>query len=386
MYYIHRALIASCLIALVAAAWWSIRVARADAAFRQGTPEQVARAVELAPGNSDYLSTLALQAEYTGQDPTPLLEQLAAEHPRSSAPRIRLGLAAELRGDAPQAERWLQQAYSVDHQFETRWTLANFYFRQGRTDDFWKWIRSALEVSYGDRGAAFDLCWEMTGDPQAIVERAIPERREVAAAYLAYVLQHHRANAVAGAANLLARIRTADDLPLLNGATDALLDAGQGRAAEELWAVLGNSRPSGVTHPNFEAPESGHGFDWRLAEVTGVTHIHLSESLGHRIRFDGHQPESCELLRQILGGLRPGARYVLQWESRTQAIISPAGLEWRIGSNGAAITASEDWSTGTMTFIPDSEEAVLMLTYKRPEGQVRTEGQLDLRRIISSPE
>ena len=386
MYYIHRALIASCLLALVAAAWWSIRLARADAAFRNRTPEQVARAVELAPGNSEYLSTLALQAEYSGQDPTPLLEELAAEHPRSSAPRIRLGLAAELRGDAPQAELWLQQAYSVDRQFETRWTLANFYFRQNRSDDFWNWIRSALEMSYGDRGAAFDLCWQMTGDPQMILDRAIPESREVVAAYLAYVLQHHRANAIAGAANLLARIRTADDLPLLNGATDALLDAGLGRAAEEIWVALGNSRPAGVTHPNFEGPATSHGFDWRTLESPGVTHMALTESSGHRIRFNGHQPESCELLRQVLGGLRPGARYALQWESRTQEIASPTGLEWKIGSHRAAVTPSEDWSTGRMTFMPDSEQATLVLTYKRPEGQVRTEGQLDLRRVTSSPE
>ncbi len=374
------------LIALAAAAWWSIRLARGDAAFRNRSPEQVARAVELAPGNSDYLSTLALQAEYTGQDPTPLLEQLAAEHPRSSAPRIRLGLAAEFRGDVQQADRWLQEAYSVDHQFETRWTLANFYFRQGRADDFWKWIRSALEMSYGDRGAAFDLCWQMTGDPQTILDRAIPERREVVASYLGYVLQRHRVNAIASAANLLAKLRTPDDLPLLYVAADALLEAGQGRAAEDLWVALGNSRPSGVTHPNFEMPAAGHGFDWRIVETPGVTHTSLAESSGHRVRFNGHQPESCELFRQVLGGLRPGSRYVLQWESRTQEIASPTGLEWRIGSRGAAITASEEWSTGRMTFVPDSEEATLVLTYKRPEGQVRTEGQLDLRRVTSSPE
>ncbi len=346
----------------------------------------MARAVELAPGNGDYLSTLALQAEYSGQDPTPLLEQLAAEHPRSSAPRIRLGLAAELRGDAREAERWLQEAYSVDRQFETRWTLANFYFRQGRSNDFWKWIRSALEMSYGDRGAVFNLCWQMSADPQTILGRAIPESREVAAAYLDYVVQHRRTDAIAGAAKLLARIREADDLPLLSVAADSLLEAGQGRAAEDLWVALGNPPPAGVTDPNFEKPATGQGFGWRIPETPGITHSKPAESAGHRIRFDGHQPESCELLRQVLGGLRPGVRYVLQWESRTQEIGSPTGLEWRIASRGAAIAASEDWSAGKMTFVPDSGPAILVLTYKRPEGQVRTEGQLDLRRVTSSPE
>ena len=48
--------------------------------------------------------------------------------------------------------------------------------------------------------------------------------------------------------------------------------------------------------------------------------------------------------------------------------------------------ASGDWSAGKMTFTPDSDHAVLVLTYRRPEGQVRTEGYVDIRRVTSSEE
>src|ERR1700733_7127059 len=99
MYYVLRTL--TC-VALAAAAWWSIRLARADTAFRQHTPQTIARAIELEPENGEYLAALALQAEYSGQDSTPLLEEIARLDPRASAPRIRLGLAAELRGDTNQ--------------------------------------------------------------------------------------------------------------------------------------------------------------------------------------------------------------------------------------------------------------------------------------------
>jgi hypothetical protein len=367
------------LVGLVVAAWWSIRLARADAAFRQRTPQDVARAIELEPENGEYLAALALQAEYAGQDATPLLEEIARLNPRASAPRIRLGLAAELRGDAKQAERWLQEAYSVDRQFETRWTLANFYFRQGKPEEFWTWMKSALEMSYGDRVAAFDLCWQMSGNPSEILDRAIPDRREVAASYLAYVLSHNRQPAIAGAANKLAKIRSTGDLPLLYTATDALLDS-------DLWQALGNPRPNGITHPNFEEPHIGHGFDWRFVEVAGVTHVAL-EAPAHRIRFSGRQPESCELLRQVVGGLRPGGSYTLRWEARTQGIASPTGLAWLIDKSTGEVAASEDWSAGKMTFTSDSDHATLVLTYRRPEGQVRTQGQLDLRQVLtSSPE
>jgi tetratricopeptide (TPR) repeat protein len=373
-------------LALAAAAWWSIRLARADAAFRRGTPAGVVRAIELQPDNAGYLAALALQAEYSGQDSTPLLLEIARLNPRASAPRIRLGLAAELRGDANQAERWLQEAFSVDRQYETRWTLANFFFRQDRDDEFWTWMKSALEISYGDRAAAFDLCWQMSTEAQEILDRAIPDRREVAASYLVYTLNHHRQTAIAGAALKLAKLRTSDDLPLLYAATDALLDARDTHDAADLWQALGNSQPKGVTHPDFEQPRIGHGFDWRFAEIAGVTHVAL-ETPGHRLRFSGRQPESCELLRQVVGGLRAGTAYALHWDARTQGIASPTGLTWHVADRTGEVAGSEDWSAGKLVFTADSDHAILVLAYRRPEGQVRTEGHIDLKRVtISSPE
>lgn len=371
------------LLALAAASWWSIRLARADAAFRQRTPAEVARAIDLEPENGEYLAALALQAEYSGQDATQLLEEAARLNPRSSAPRIRLGLAAELRGDTNTAERWLKEAFSIDRQFETRWTLANFYFRQGNPGEFWTWMKSALEMSYGDRVAAFDLCWQASNDANEILIRAIPGRREVVASYLVYVLSHHRQPAIAGAAGRLAEIRAPGDLQLLYAAADALLDGGQTSQAADLWQALGNPRPQGITHPDFEQPRSGHGFDWILAEISGVTHVAL-EAPGRRIRFSGQQPESCDLLREVVAGLHPGAAYTLHWESRTQGMASPTGLTWRIAGRTGEVEASEDWSAGKMVFTPDSDHAVLVLAYRRPQGQVRTEGSVDLRQVLTS--
>ena len=391
MYYAYRALNVLSVLALLAAAWWSIRLARADAAFRARTPADVARAIELAPEDGEYLATLALQAEYTAQDPTQLLEEVARLNPRSSAPRIRLALAAEIRGDNNLAERWLQDAYSVDHQFETRWTLANFYFRQGRLDEFWTWMRSALEMSYGDRVPAFDLCWQVTDDGQTILDRGIPDRHDVAASYLAYLLSRHKQGAIAGAANKLLRMRTTADSALLYAATDQLLNAGQSREAADTWQALGNPRPAGITHPDFAEPRAatsfGHGFDWRFAEISGVTHQMLDIPAAHRLRFSGQQPESCELLRQVVGGLRSGAMYTLHWAARTQGLASPTGITWRIARSTAEIAASEDWTSGTMTFTADSDHVLLVLAYGRPSGHVRAEGSLDLRQVLtSSPE
>src|SRR6185295_9927412 len=160
-----------------------IRLALADTAFRKRTPQSVARALEILPDRANYLLFRAQQMDYDGENSTSLLERAARMNPLSSAPRIRLGLSAEARGDLSGAEKWLLDAASVDRQFEPRWTLANFYFRRERRSEFWKWMRAALEVSYGDRSLAFNLCWRMTQDADEVLAQGIPDRHEVLAAY-----------------------------------------------------------------------------------------------------------------------------------------------------------------------------------------------------------
>ncbi len=162
------------------------------------------RAIEIMPRNTEYLALRALELDYDGADSMPVLKRIASLNPLASAPRIQLGLAAEIHGDPDSAERWLLDAARVDRQFEPRWTLANFYLRRENPAEFWKWMRLALQVSYGDRRPAFDLCWRMSEDPREILTRAIPERHEVLAAYLAYLLEEHRLPAAAAVALKLA--------------------------------------------------------------------------------------------------------------------------------------------------------------------------------------
>ena len=345
------------LFALLAAAVWSVLLTRADAAFREGTPEGVERAMAQMPGNTAYLAFGALQADYEGRDSAPMLERIAHLNPTVSAPRIRLGLAAEQHGDLAVAERWLREAQQVDHQFEPRWTLANFYLRQGRTVEFWTWIRSALEMSYGDRGPAFDLCWRMSSDASEILARAIPNREVVAADYLSYLIERKHPEALAAAA------KNVQDRNLLLGVTDVLLEKSRYADSVEVWRQLGRSAPQGVTAPNFEEPQTGHGFDWRTIKVQGVSH-----PAPGRIRLSGDQPESVELLRQFVGGLRPGERYKLMWTASRDV----PGVGWRI--NGEPVTE----------FHASAEVALLSLWYQRPLGEVRAEAVIDLRDVTLS--
>ena len=97
MYYVSRAAGILAIAVLLVAAWFSIHQARADFEFRLRAPDDVARALALEPGNTEYLMFRALQVEYDGGDARPLLARAAELNPLSSAPRIRLGLDAEQR-------------------------------------------------------------------------------------------------------------------------------------------------------------------------------------------------------------------------------------------------------------------------------------------------
>lgn len=384
MYYVSRMTGVFALAALAVAVWFSIVLARADAYFRAATPESVERAVQIAPRNTEYLALRALQMEYAGADSRAAMEKIAELNPMASAPRIRLGLAAELSGDAATAERWLLAAAAVDRQFEPSWTLANFYFRADKREEFWKWIRTALEVSYGDRTPAFELCWRVSSDANAILRRAIPDRHDVVAGYLVYLSQTKRMSALPEVARLLAAYHDAADLPLLYGACDQLLAAGDSGALE-VWTLAGQKAPVGVFNGDFAAAPLNHGFDWRLVESAGVTHIPLDGA--HRIVLNGREAEAVTLLSQTMS-VQAGKRYRLRWEARTSGIKSRSGLEWKFGGPlhdcRGSVSASVDWIGSEMTCPAAESFPRLELMYQRPPGEARAEGNVELRHVQMS--
>ncbi|HUA82729.1 MAG TPA: hypothetical protein VMB85_02645 [Bryobacteraceae bacterium] len=374
-YYISRIGGVAAIAALLAAGVFAIGRARADFQFRQQSPGAVARAVALQPGNTEYLALRALQIDYGGGDPRPLLQRAAELNPLSSAPRIRLGLDAEIRGDYATAEKWLLDAARIDRQFEPRWTLANFYFRRQDRQAFWKWMREALAVSYGDRRPAFELCWQTSTDANEILSRAFSGRREALAAYLGWLLETHRTQAIAPVALKLAP--DADDRALVLAGDDALLESGDGAGALALWRAMGFAAPGGVYRGNFgdfKSRAAGHGFDWRWNETAGVVHAEIdAPRTMHRISFDGTQPESCELLRQTLL-LKRGEHYRLRWQASVNQMESPTGIEWRIGETHAGVGNG----TGEMEFVAPADVAQLNLVYQRPNGEARAEGMIEL--------
>jgi hypothetical protein len=218
----------------------------------------------------------------------------------------------------------------------------------------------------------------MSADPQETLAKAIPENHEVIAAYLQYLLEEHRLSAAVPVALKLANDPA--ERPQLLSLTDALLEAKDSTSAQTLWRAIGYPPPSGILNSDFQ-PGVGHGFDWRMFEVSGVSHISVEAPASHRIELTGREPESFELLLQRVV-LDPHARYVLHWESRTRNVAAPSGLEWHIGDEQAQVQPSEDWHPQELQFTADSNLAVLAFGYQRPSGQPRVQGSVELRHVL----
>lgn len=388
------AIAAIALAALVAASHWSLRVGYADSLFARWDPQDISGARRLAPTNAKYWTRMR------GEGTEPLTRALAL-NPYNSEAWIELGLERELGGDPKEAERLLLEAVRVDRTFVPLWTLANFYFRQQRREEFWVWARRAAAIAPHDQSALFDLCWRMSQDDREILEKAIPRSRVILAQYLYYLLRTGRLQAATKAAEMLTEAGQPPDKAAVLACCDRLLESGRVLDAEGLWKRLcrakwvpypANAAEGGqwLNNGEFRIAPLNAGFDWRIVRNAGVEVIIPKSSTGVSVEFSGRQAENCLLLEQVVP-VRGGRRYRLGYSYRTEGIPPGSGLRWVAGALGgeggwlaeSEHLSSEDWAEGALRF--STREGIdggrIVLLYRRAPGTTRIEGVLRLRRV-----
>ena len=401
----HRAqgnsavLILPVLAGLSAAAFFSIRLAWSDSLYREATAESVSEAVRIDSGNASYHLGLASLLEIAGEDSRGPLRDAVARRPLDADIWIRLGLQEEIHGRFKEAERRLLVAARLSRKYEARWTLANFYFRRGRADQFWGWARDALEVSYGDRSPLFRLCWAVDPDPGVILERAVPRRREIHRAWVSFLFGANQDAAAAGVIQGLLPRMEPEERAFFLDATDRLLSRGMVPDALAAWnalceggwvdrAPLDPSDGEIITNPEFHTRSVGRGFGWRISRSRGV--FVTQRPGGWKISFSGNQPESCIILSQSVP-LREGLSYRFRSSYRSESTglareNSDSGVRWSLTTlDGDLLARSEPLQVegegeAVMAFTapPGALGARLTLHYRRSSGSVRNEGSLTL--------
>ncbi len=390
---------------LACGAYQAVRSALAEHLYLSAAPGAMRQAIDLEPGRVLYPVGLAEVLTADGEDPRPWLRRAVAVQPDDASIHIRLGLASEMAGDLEEAERELLAAAQVNAKYEPRWTLANFYFRRGNGEAFWRWAREAAAISYGNRTALFELCWRQAPDAALILDRAIPPRRPVRMDYAAYLVGHSQWPVAGQLLRELAAAATPAETGRFLRLTDQALGARRFSIATDLWNSL--SRSGSIPYPpldsaagplpvngDFGRPPLGQGFDWRRHPAGGIFQTTLPAG-GYRLSLSGDQPENCVVVSTYIP-LLPGREYRLATLYRSS--VAPlagshdsTGLRWRVVSltepprliaESAPLPVVSDSALEQRFATPTETTMVrLELHHRREPGTTRFAGSVLLERV-----
>jgi tetratricopeptide (TPR) repeat protein len=379
---------------------WTLRIGLADIYFQRHTLIGTEKAIRLTPGQAEYYDHLAgYLADTDERQATQALKHAVALDPYDATTWIQLGLLHEAGNRLQEASQCLHQAAHVDHTFLPAWSLANFYFRQNNSVQFWFWIHQASRLVPEDASPLFRLCWHFTDDGTEIGQQLDLSRPDMLTQYLNFLIADNRMAAVGPMAlRLIARNRSQDTALLLN-TSDWLISQHQATAALNIWnclaeqhripfhAIHPQSNPA-VTNADFIRSPTSIGFDWHLPTVPGINASQESGLGGLRLEFSSDQPESTEILTQVLA-VQPNTAYSFMFDYSTLGIAPGTGLTWRVTNlgTGSVLASTESLSAdkgavGHLDFkVPaDSRFVRLSLVYQRALGTTRIEGSLVLHR------
>lgn len=377
--------------ACCAGIWYSWRIAHADALFRHHTKASIRAAISLVPDDSKYYLHLA---QFSGENSQALLNHTLRLNRFHAQADIELGLQYEAAGNYAAAERSLLNAYSVDHSYLPRWTLANYYLRRGNWPAFWKWARSAASMPSGDIGSLFALCWRVSPDANQITAQIITaqianNKPSFLRSYIGFLISKQQEAAAATMARKLVHYGSAaSDRSTLLSTINGLANDGDAGPAVSLWHLLIQQHwiVADTTLPNnaeFSRDPLPVVFDWRIPQSSGLYSV--TGTTGLETVFSGSEPEQCTLANQMLA-LSPGA-YTLQYNYQTTGIPPGSGLRWEILNPVSKMVigqspslSSEAGKQASFPFtVPDSAPLIdLRLVYQRSPGTSRISGTLDL--------
>lgn len=366
--------------------WYSFAIARADHLFRQHTKTSVQAAISVAPDDWKYYMRLA---QFSGEDSQKLLIDALHLDRFNAEADIEVGLQYESDGNYAAAERYLLDAYAVDHTYLPRWTLANYYFRRQNLPAFWKWARSAADMPSGDIGALFELCWHVTPNADQINAAIANNKPTFLRPYIGFLLSKQQYAAAAAMAERLIRYGNAgSDRSTLLSAINGLAGAGDPRPAVSLWQQLIHQHwvVADTTLPNnadFARDPLPVVFDWRIPQYSGL--YSLGGPSGLQTVFSGNEPEQCILATQTVAASAGNGTF--QYTYQTAGIPPGSGLRWQIflANSNKLLAQSPSLSSeapvqSSLAFtVPASASLVeLRLVYQRAPGTSRISGTLNV--------
>jgi hypothetical protein len=371
--------------------YWTLRLADANI-FLSQTPASIVHAATLDPWNANYRADLAKRSD--GETSARAWREATRLDPLNSSYWIQRGIQAEFGGDPKSAERFYLKASQVSRLFGPRIALANYYFRQDDEEQFWKWVKAAFEISYGDLSGTFALCWQVTPDAKVILDRALPKDPGILSQFLEFALANGGVDTARPVADALLKCANTASRDSLLDYCERLLAAKRFQAAHQIWLgmmdrnLLATAKPNDLLYnAEFDLLPLQRGFDWKVILNTEVVVAPGGARGEINVTFSGNQPEECEVLSQVVM-LKNLASYDFSFAYRSTS-QSDTGLNWqieelepRVELAQLALPESSDWSPQAMALKGlQTPWARLVLKYQRRLGTVRYEGRVVIRQL-----
>ena len=394
-------------------------LAQADRIRRHPSPERIDEAIALDPLNAYGYTMKAELLDAESADSSESWIQAGRLSPRDSEILIRRALISEKASKVDQAEWLFLQAAALDQTWKPRFSLTNFYLRQQRLEAVVLWAGKSAERASSDIHSLFRLL-SASGLPMAeIQQRILPRNRKVIHAFLDHLNSLDPIQDISEAARDLASFipHASPDWPGLEARVDSKkmnfpalpleeqslrysverLIRGKDFAnalslnnflAQRFPAVAKFSNEEQlIVDPEFRDQPTGNLLDWNFNSSSELRFQPGQLPGGLKLHLSGKQPESIELLSQVL--LVPADfAFRLEFKSDSAQLVGQTGLSWSVRSfNSSAfqidlgsISARRNsiTSSSILSAQPQARLVYFSLQYHRPRGAVRTAQELSI--------
>src|SRR3990172_6425909 len=272
------------------------------------------------------------------------------------------------------------------------WEGSMLALRLGDKSMAMKSLGIVAKADPGRRKRVFDICWEIIGDPELILNNVIGD--EVLPTYLSYLISKDKLDETFPVWKRMKRERivsdvrepfdSAQDRPQSNddiafSYIEFLIRKNRGSDAFSIWSeVIGKSENNSlIWNGGFEHELLGRGFDWKTQKADGVSidfdwekRFQGTKSL--RVEFDGKHNVDFYHVSQVIT-LEPDTDYLLTSYMAAREITTRNGISWEVycyptGSMTKAtepLTETAGWKRVELSFHTPSDCKSILLRLRR---------------------
>jgi len=363
--------------------------------------ENLQRAVQLVPSNAEYHARLGENLMYAGNDPQTAVPELKAAvdlNPYLARYWVDLANAYLVAGDTSEQRESLERAVLAEPTTpDVAWEAANFFLLQGDRDKALHNFRVVLANDPEKVQRAIQLCWGTAGDPNVVLDQALPPRSDLYFSFLNLLMQNQKTVAAETVWNRLVALKQPISIQLAFPYLRFLLTQREVQAAQNAWQQLASispmlaaylpTRTNLIVNAGFEQKILDGGFDWLYrpnphVDLTIDTSEFRSGARSLSIAFDGQNPPDAGIFQFV--PVKPNTDYAFSAAYRTEDILSASGPRFSVADayTGASYVLTDDflgthsWQLQQAQFRTGPDTELLMLTVTRQPGSPLIRGKM----------